>query len=287
MFASWIATGVTAAVASASAATYQKRLLSDTTTSPLEMSYITNLIATFALLPVVFALTTTGLPTSSISIPLVISTLSNVVGLLLFLSALDYGDLSVIGPLKGLIPVAVAVIEPLVFTTSITPELMTACLITVIGTFILLGDDTGIRAVVTKFTNRGPLLGFASALLYAGAVLADSYAVSNANPFSYTLTLSIAITMALIVTLAYKSESPMATLTTIPRDHLPLGVFRAGAVFFGILTLSLTTATKATILLQLALLINVLIGVAMFKEGHLFKRSAGTLLIFASIVLVT
>lgn len=287
MFASWIATGVTAAVASASAATYQKRLLTDARTSPLEISYITNLVATIALLPVVVGLTTAGVPSASISLPLVVSALSNVVGLLLFLSALDYGDLSVIGPLKGLIPVAVAVLEPFVFTTAITPELATACLVTVVGTAILLGDDVGVRTVAAKFTNRGPLLGFASALLYAGAVLADSYAVAHSNPFTYTLTLSIAITLALIVTLAYKSESPTRTLTTIPRDHLPLGVFRAGAVFFGILTLSLTSATKATILLQLALLINVLIGVAMFKEGHLYKRAAGTLLILASIVLVT
>lgn len=286
MFTPWLITGVAAALSSASGATYQKRLLTEDDTSALKMGYITNLVATIALLPIVFMLTSGAPPLDSISMPLIISTVTNVVGLLLFLYALDDGELSVIGPMKGLIPVAVAVIEPFVFRTTVTPELFTAVLVTVVGTFILLTDETSILTFVRRLTNRGPLLAVASAMMYAGAILADRYAVSQTDPYTYALTLSIAITAALIISLVYKSEMPTAELTTIPRDHVPLGLFRAGSVLFGLITLSLTTATRATILLQLALLINVLIGVALFKEGHLVKRSIGTVMLIVSIVIV-
>jgi len=164
---------------------YQKFLV-DGDYSPLQLAVQTHLVA---LVPLILLLALFPLTFSPQLLVLVIATgLVNGFGFWMLAVAYREDAISLIAPLRGITPIAVAFVEPLFFSNfSYQLSLLAASIIVAVGMYILLYEDSPWQTV-SRIHKPGVKHGVACALFFAIAVLIDRYALvtTGVHPVTYS-----------------------------------------------------------------------------------------------------
>lgn len=265
--------------------TLQKSLLS--TYTVFELALAANTLTAAALAPLAAHTIVTNLPalTPRVVTAISVSAIANVVYLTAFFKAAEHEDLSVIVPVTGILPVIVALLEPLVFNATYSARLLAATAVVVIGVYLVLLDDD-YTTPFRRLTTRGPQFALISTAALAIALLADSYVATALPPVGYAGILT-ALQLPFFAAILYtKNSSFLKTPQRLAtRSLLTFGAVRGASLILLLTALSLISATKHTLFLQLVPVITVFIGGTILNEDHMYRRLTGALVVFAGVAL--
>jgi drug/metabolite transporter (DMT)-like permease len=233
-------------------------------------------------------LTPTVIPKKPVIGLIVLSGLSNAASYYLLAKALKREDVSIIAPLRAILPILLAFIEPLIFGFSYRSIILIASILTASGIYVLLSEDEFL-APIKNLERRGIQYGFLSPIVIILAVFSDRFAftVYGANPLTYSFFIVVSTTIALLIIFAFKDfNASLRTAITPTKKTLPLGFFRGLAIFSALYSISLTTGTNLTIVNQLGLLLPVVIGGLSFNEKYTVRRIIGAVAVICGSLLV-
>lgn len=227
-------------------------------------------------------------PTPSIMTLVVVgaSGMVNAASYYLLAEALRMDDLSVISPLRSIVPVSVALVEPLVLTAEYSVPVLVASLLAAVGTYVLLIEDS-LTTPLKRINSRGVQLGVISALIITAAVLLDRFGVTQTSisPTAYAFYLPLATAIALAVFALLASEDVKEVLR--PSLKLaPIGFFRSINLVAAMAAFALTTGTNVTILMRVGILISILVGGSLFDEEYLLYRISGGLMLITGAAMI-
>lgn len=200
--------------------------------------------------------------------------------------AYDYGALSIVAPLRGITPILVAFMEPLVFSDfGYDYILVIASFLVGLGIYVLLYEDS-ITKPITRIKDEGVSRGLLSAAIISLAVLVDRYALTETSvePEPYAaLVVFGSLVASLIITWRV---SDIQESLNFDREILPIGVLRAVSIFMVFGALSLTEGTKVNIILQLGVIIATIAGGGLLGEDNIIRRILGVILILIAAFIV-
>lgn len=290
----WIITGLIVVVSLVGFNTFQKALVSDY--GALDVAYYTNFIAAGILLPVAAYYFNVGdFPIQS-GLFLIASGIFNAVSFYFLPLALAKEDLGVISQTRGITPIMLAFIEPLIFLDlDYDPVLIVAGFLAGLGLYISFSED-GLLTPIKKISSTGVQLGLISAVVIIFAVLVDRFAVTEVGASPQMYAFGLAGTTALFLSLM-RYKNPLDRLFDVeiedtstvvpPREFIPVGIFRASAIGFAIYTLSITTGTEYNILVQLSIPLSVLSAYIFLGEDKFtIRRVIGAMIIVTAIYLL-
>lgn len=284
MVEQWILIALTGAVCSGLFNIYQKQLLT-TDFEPLELVFVTNIFAALLLSPIVL------LADVQASVTLLVfataSGLVNAVSFVLLAKAYNTGSLSLVAPLRGIVPVLVAAVEPLFFARlDYTRSLLLASGIVGIGLYVLFYEESIFRPI-RRLQDRSVQVGLASSVVIVFAVLIDARALvtTDINPILYALYLTVTTVFFLSLVPLFRRNNPVEQFRA-DRRAVVIGLLRGLnlALIFG--ALSITAATRVNIVLQLGPVIAAVVGGSLFNESNLLVRTLGSVLILSSSIIV-
>lgn len=290
----WIITGGIAVIALVGFNTFQKILVDDY--GPLDVAYYTNLIAAIILSPIAiyfFNIENFGIEAIII---LVLSGVFNALGFYFLPLALAEEDLGIISQTKGITPILLAFVEPIIFfNLDYDPVLIVSGLLAGLGLYISFSEDSLVKPI-KRISSTGVQLGLASAAVVSFAILVDRFAVTNigAAPQMYAFALA-SITAFFIALMRVKNpldrffDTDLEDTSNLipPREFIPIGICRSGTIGVGLYTLTITTGTEYTILVQLAIPLSVVSAYLFLGENDFtIRRIIGALIIVSAIYLV-
>lgn len=279
----WVLYGLAAAATNGLFNTYQK-ILTSNGRDPVQILLIMHLIAFILLSPTLF-IYPPAVTTELLGLLLLTGILN---GLSFWYLAVAYesGALSIVAPLRGITPILVALVEPLVFPDfQYKYALIFASVLVGLGLYVLLYEDSVLKPI-QRVRNKGVRKGIMSSAIISVAVIVDRYALVNTSvePESYaTLVIFSALVASFIITWKI---SDIKEAVTFDREILPIGILRALSIFLAFGALSLAEGTRVNIILQLGIIIATVAGGGILKENNIIRRVIGALFIVASAVLV-
>lgn len=278
----WIATGLFVCIALASFNTFQKSLVRNH--SPLIIGFYSNAIASVLVGGILLA-TSQDFISFTVLPYLIASVLFNALAFYTLPKALETEDLGVIAPVRGIVPVSIAALEPLFFSgLSWSIELVGAAALAGAGLYVAFSQD-GLLTPIKKMQTVGVGYAFLSAISIVGAVLVDRYAVFTVEApvvgYGFGLISGTAVVLGISLALS-DQELEMPNLS-----FAGAGISRGIAVGLGLLTLTLVSGTQYNILVQLSIPLSVVFGYVFLDERRFTGRQLlGSCLILLSIVIV-
>ena len=225
---------------------------------------------------------------------------------LLGLFVLSRIDLSLLTPLKQTKPVVVALVEPLVFATAFEPTVFVVAGVAAVGGAVAMYDWNGdgnvsvsardlglIVVVIGVYTvlSLGARFGATSMpiTVYAGVIFGGLFAAylglfvgrwlfrGDSDPLGWLRSASRAN-----VTVPSLPDVPRTPLVTVLIAVALLGPFRSVAVWFAYR--EAPSAASVTVLTQLTVPLQVVVGGVALREQHTVARFVGGLLIVAGVL---
>jgi len=199
--------------------------------------------------------------------------------------ALETEDLGVIAPVRGIVPLSIATLEPFFFSgLSWSVELIGAAALAGAGLYVAFSQD-GLLTPLKKMQTVGVGYAFISAISIVGAVLIDRYAVFSVEApviaYGFGLISGTAVVLGVSAVVTGK-ELKRPTIS-----FAGAGVSRGIAVGLGLLTLTLVSGTQYNILVQLLIPLSVVFGYVFLDERRFTGRQLlGSFLILLSIVII-
>lgn len=282
----WIAVALAAALSKTGYNALQKRLTFDH--GGLELAAITSVLGFVFLLPVgLWYLATTTLRfTPALVAALLFSGGANVIAIAVFLTALELEDLSVVGPLVQTTPLLVAVAEPVLLATRFDLGVLVGATAAVAGAFALLVDADRVLAPVEQLTARPALLALGAAALYAGVNIANRFIATQVPPLFYAFSIYLLMALGFVgVRAAVGGLDAVPTRVLLAPRFGVLGGLTALRTSVTYVAFSLAAAARVTIVLQAAVVLNVLAGGLLFGEEGIGRKLVGACLIVAGIAL--
>lgn len=284
MLKTWVIIGIFAAVANSLFNIYQKKTVSNNQT-PIQVALNMHIIGAVLLSPVV-AIFDINIQTDVILI-LIFSGLLNALSFVLLAKAYNSQSISIVAPLRGVTPIAIAVIEP-IFNRSIqySISLLGASVLVACGIYILLYKDS-LYEPIKRIKDKGVQFGVGSALIISIAAVADKKAIeiTEVKPIVYALYLLFVTSLFITSYILLKKEN-LSDKIVLDRDSCIVGTLRAVVISLVFISISLAAATKINILLQSGTVIAVVLGGRLFEESDLLLKSAGAVLILIACVIV-
>lgn len=264
----------------------QKRLLDDSVSS-IELGYISSFYGFLALAPIGGYMLVTNPPDVSWHVYAIVMGLGAVelVGLLMYLRALALCDLSLASPLKKMKPGLVALFEPIVLGTPFSLPLLAAATSTGIGGYVVLMKDSSLLAPFKRLTEPGPALAFATAFVYAGLSLGSRFGASNLSPYIYGFIVFSVMFVGYTALMLHRDQM-IPLKSHFSREYLAVGSTGVGRSLTVWIAYSLAAATMVSVVSQLTIILDVVVGGALLKEGNTKQRLAGAAMILAGVVAV-
>lgn len=280
----WLITGIIVCLSIAVFNTLQKKLVSDN--SPIDVAYFTNIIAAAVLAPLAIYYSLNSGITIQVLGFLILTGVFNALSFYLWPLALSKEDLGVIAPTRGITPITIAVLEPIVFLNlEYSLELLGAGLLAGTGLYIAFSEE-GILTPIKKLQSKGALFGLGSAVAISGAVLVDRFAVHSAGASPQVYAFGIAAVTAVMLA-AFRMYRTDQTNLIPKREYIPVGIVRGIIIGAGVFTLTLTTGTEYNVLIQLAIPLSVLLGYLFLDEREFTVRQLiGSLIIICGVYLI-
>ena len=285
--APWIEMWLLVAIVSALIRTGQSTLskwLTDEHTG-LELTWGTAVVAAVAVAPVAaWSAATTPLQLSPWVVAVaVVAGCVELVALYMWLEAFQSEDLSVVSPLRQMVPIFVVVLEPLFLGVAFDIYIALGAVLTAVGAYVVLVDESGVLAPVSRITERGPQLALASALLFAIASVKAGYLLDTVPSAVYAFYIYTWIGVGLSLILWKRGDGLPVDYLRRPR-FVSLGVVASMVTLTTFITLTLTPAvSQAVVAFRASILFNIAIGGLLFKESGLAQRFIGATLIIIGI----
>jgi drug/metabolite transporter (DMT)-like permease len=282
----WIVVTLGAVALKTTSELLQKHLLADT--SAFQFGWATSLVSAAVLLPLgSYSLVQTAAPRPAVIGLLLVGGTVEVAALYVWLEALKADDISLVSPLRNLVPVFVVVFEPLLLTVPFAPDVAGGAALTALGAYIALVDRADLTSPLRRISDRGPKLALAAAVLYALASVISKAALDSVTPLLYATSMFVFIALGFTVIGVSRARSvPTALIRRPPVVLVSVVTAAVGVVVFTAFSLA-PSAAEVTVVLRLSLLANVVLGVVLFREEGLLTRGLGSLLIVAGIALAT
>lgn len=263
----------------------QKRLTLEYT--GLELSFLTSLFGAAFMLPVGawYALAGDVALTPVVVGATLLSGAVNVGALYAFLTALEGADLSVVAPLAQSTPVFVALAEPVALGVGFDPRVLAGAAVAVVGAQVVLADR-GLAAPLANLTDRAALLAVAAAAMWAAASLANRFVTTRVPPLFYAFAVYLLMAVGFAAVQAARGDLPSGDDYPLVRGRLlALGGLTAARTSVTYVAFSLAIASRVSVVLQTAVVLDVLAGGVLFAEEGLARRLLGALCIVAGVVL--
>lgn len=281
----WVVVALVSALARTCQSTLSKWLTDGNT--GLELAWTTATLGAIFLAPVaVWQLATTPVDISITVIAIAI--LAGCIELVAFyawLEALNVDDLSVVSPLRQSVPIFVVVLEPILLSVAFDPRIALGAVLAAVGAYVVLVDDTGFLAPLTRVTEAGPRLALGSALFFAFASITAKFILGAVPSVIYAAYIFTWVSGGLSLVLWNQTGTlPRAKLTS--KRFIVLGLLTAAVTLTTFATLNLTpVVSQALVVFRASILFNVALGGLLFKETGLLPKFLGSVLIIAGIAL--
>lgn len=264
---------------------YQKKLI-NVEISPIKIAVQMHLIGGLIGLPILIYLFSGW--TQTVIILLALTGLSNGLSFWFLAEAYGYDSLSIIAPLRGVTPLLVAFIEPLVFQElQYERSLIIASIVVALGLYILLYEDSPLKSL-KRINTPGVLIGILSAAVISVAVLIDRYAMTTTDmsPVVYAVfVIWFSLGYLLFIT-AIRKQYNFKYVIKPTLKMIPLGFFRFTSAALAISALTLIEGTRLNILWQFGYVVAAIFGGKLLGESNLLRRGIGAILILLATVIV-
>lgn len=274
----WVLLGLTGALAIGFFNIYQKYLINE---GHNPKNIIVDMHTVGAMVLIIPALLVPFNINTEIILLFVGSGLLNGISFWLLALAYEDGDLSLIAPLRGLTPILVAALEPLVFLdVQYELALILASIVVAIGLYVLTYEDS-LKQTARRIMKGDIKKGLISSSVIAFAVIVDRYAIveTELHPVLYALYLMLSAIMFSTI-IAYKKSDQSIQDIVIPEPiTIPLGVLRGVSVSLAFGAFLFVEGTRVNIVWQLGAVIATLFGGTVLKEDDLLTRTIGVILI--------
>lgn len=282
----WVVFGLIGAFLTGVFNIYQKQLI-DTEIQPLELLTNIHLIAmAFFSIALVIYPYVPSLPLFGIMVA------TGVVNGISWLAiAIAYGDdaVSVIAPLRGITPVVVAFIEPIIFDSlTYQIEYLFASVLVCVGIYITLYDEDPLTPI-KRLTDRSVQLGLVSGFVISISVLLDRYALEtfSIHPLTYGFYLiTFTFISMCIIVYVFTDKSLTQDVFTINQQLIYISIIRGLSVGLALNVLALVEGTRMNILWQLNVIIASVLGGKLIQEENLIRRGIGAICIFVAALIV-
>ena len=192
---------------------------------------------------------------------------------------LELSDISVVSPVQQTIPIFAGILEPIILTQfEYESTKLIAAVIVVIGAFIITGsaNTTQNGFIPNSIDKRGILFGLLSALLYGTSSIISHSVTQTVGIWHYLI---VQVTIGFfVITIARKLQLP-----AFDKQLLEYGLLYSISLALQVHVISILSASLATILFRVSLVINVLAGYIVFKEQNIKLRLIGSLFILIGI----
>jgi drug/metabolite transporter (DMT)-like permease len=214
----------------------------------------------------------------------------NTISMLLYVKALDSGDLSLTAPVVSLTPLFMLLTSPLIVGEYPTWIDMVGVVLIVLGAYILnlqerkKGYLAPLRAI---WMQPGPRLMFIVAFIWSLTANFDKIGVQNSSPTFWVIALFsfLALTFSPIVLL--KSHCPWRQL----RKHYPalilMGTVNSITVLMQMQAVQMTLVTRVIAIKRMSALFSVLWGFLLFKEQGIRERAIGSFFMVLGVFAIT
>ncbi|MDY6819727.1 MAG: EamA family transporter [Halobacteriales archaeon] len=284
----WVILGLVGAVSGAAFQIYQKQIVTEV--SSIKIAHQSNLIAVpVAAIVVPFVSSTTYLIPGLALVAVTISGAISGFSYWLLARAYETEDLSTISPLRALVPVMVAAVEPLFFPEGYNFWILLAAACSTVGIYSILIEGDWLSPV-RGITRSGVQLGLLSTASLVFTILINRTALNvfGAAPATYAVYFLFFTAVATaVISVVNGGVVEMIDTVTPTLQTIPLGVFRSLLIVAGLGALYLATGTKTSILLQSGVLLAIIFGGTFLKEQYLYRRIVGGVAIVTGAVLVT
>ena len=229
--------------------------------------------------------------TKEFVLPAVIALPLEVVAYLLYLKAIRISPLSLTVPFLALTPVVLMVIPYFFLGEHITLWAGAGILLLALGSYTLHIRDfkKGIWAPFLSIRKeKGSLFMIVVAILYGITNTTGKMAIEHSSALFFAATYNTAFFLLLTPVVLQRSRFQWKALTSISALKATLwpGIFTALTVIFYTLAMSLTQVAYSVTVCRLSLLIGVVYGHFLFKEGEFKERLTGSLMMLAGFALI-
>jgi len=281
----WFIAAIIATLARTGTYTLNKNLLKNI--SPLTLATSTSLFVCILCSPV-FLLSVSQNPvitTHNLAyLGVAAASFLNSFAFIILMKALKSGYMSIVVPLRNLVPVFVLVWGVIFLNEPVTVALVLATFLIVIGV-LLLHLGKGFHLLVK---GKASLLALVAAFLYSLALIIDKFVINYITPINYAFLLYMAMFVFLFIFSAF--ERNLADVGGFIRNSwkpvILLAVLAFTGSFFIFTSISLANVTTIAPVLRLEVLFSVIAGGMFFKERNILIKLLGAFLLFAGIALI-
>jgi uncharacterized membrane protein len=205
----------------------------------------------------------------------------NAIAILLYVKALDSGDLSLTAPIVTLTPLFLILTSPILVGEYPTAMDMVGVILIAFGAYILnlkekqKGYLAPLRAILVQ---RGPRLMLIVAFLWSLTSNFDKIGVLNATPTFWVIALFSFLALVLLPIVLLKSNQPLVQLQKHYPAFLLMGALNSLTVLLQMQAIQLTLVTRVIAIKRMSALFSVLWGFLIFREQGIRERMLGTLL---------
>lgn len=199
----------------------------------------------------------------------------NCVAIPMYFSALRHGELSVVLPLSTLTPLFALGTEYVLLGEVPGSESFAGVLLIVLGAYLLHAGDLKkglIAPILTLSRDRGARRMLLAGALWSITAVADRGAVLASSPAFYVNIFGGSFSVAFFFWLLGKRREYVRKFIKDPWRPAGVGVFGAAMALCQMAALAYATASVVTAVKRLAALFGVILGNALFKEGHVWAR---------------
>jgi len=198
------------------------------------------------------------------------------------MSALRQGDISLVSSFVALMPFFLLLFSPIITGDALTLRGIAAVLLTVVGSLLLIYEPT---AVEEKRRTKAIKYAVTAALLFSLNSCFDRLTVQIASPvfsgFAMTILSALILSPCLL-----RRKAGVAAIRSEGRAVWLRGFFEVAFMVLKLSALQYLQAPYVTAIMSLSLLLSVVGGRYLFKEGHFVRRFGAAALMVCGTMLI-
>lgn len=249
-----------------------------------------HLVISVVLAPIVLFYTGIEAMTGTFLMALLISTILQLIVILLYLKALKISQLSTVIPLIALTPLFMLITSPFILGEFPNLSGLAGIVLIVAGTYVLnIGDNRGnIWAPFTfLITNKGSRYMLIVAFLWSVTANIDKVGVEETSPIYWAFAKDLVIMFYLIPIVWIKSKKPVMQLKSRSIPLFYVGIFRTVSVLTQMFAIQYILVAYVIAIKRSSTLLIILHGFLVLKERRNFGlRFAGILTVLAGLVMI-
>ncbi|MBI2625979.1 MAG: EamA family transporter [Candidatus Nealsonbacteria bacterium] len=217
------------------------------------------------------------------------SSASSIIALILFMKALQIGELSLTAPLLSFTPVFLIFTSRIMLGESIGFLGICGVALITAGTYALeLRREKGIWGPIKALLkDKAALMTLIVALIYSVSSNFNKIAVANSSPITYLVFVQMISALVFITIIFLKSDQKFAGIKSGWKMLLAVGLFTALSLFAQMTALTLAMVPYVISLKRTSAVFSVILGFIAFKERNIKPKLIGSILMMAGVLLIS